>query len=90
MRINNKDLETMTSRINDITNNPKEYSTRIDGKFRSNIGNYHIDSAYGGVSLHQVTNESGGIRDVFSCGHTTKRDLYDRMQAYCNGLIDAK
>ena len=24
----------------------------------------------------------GGVRDVFSCGHVTKRDLYNRMSAY--------
>jgi hypothetical protein len=26
--------------------------------------------------------EGGGVRDVFSCGHVTKRDLYNRMSAY--------
>jgi hypothetical protein len=89
MRITQKDVEAVANRINDITGNPKEYSTRVDGKFKSNIGNYHISYAYGGANLHQVSNESGGVRSIFG-GHMPKRELYDRMQAYCDGLIDAK
>ena len=89
MRITNKDLEAVVRRINTMTNNPIEpYTKGEDGCFHSNVGNYHISGAYGGVSLHQMSNEQGGIRDVFSCGHTTKKDLYNRMQAYINGLLD--
>jgi hypothetical protein len=48
----------------------------------ANVGNYHLSHAYGGVSLHQMSNLGGGVRDVFSCGHVPKRNLCDRMFAF--------
>lgn len=47
---------------------------------------YHISQAYGGYALHKEHNAQGGIRDVFSSGHTTAKDLYNRMQAFISGL----
>jgi hypothetical protein len=69
-RINNEDLENMVDR----------------GVRGANIGNYHINGAYGGVSLHRVCTDGGGIHDVFRCGHVKKKDLYYRMQAFLSGL----
>lgn len=78
-RTTQKQLDFLCERINAAQKTPaKPY----DDKFVCQIGNYHLSGAYGGVSLHQMTNESGGVRDVFSCGHVTKRDLYNRMSAY--------
>lgn len=53
------------------------------------IGNYHLSGAYGGVALHRMENESGGVSDVFRCGHVTKRDLSNRISAMLAG-IEAK
>ena len=89
MRITTKFLEAQIDRINKITNNPATPWTRENNRSRSNIGNYHLGSAYGGVCLHQMCNESGGVRDVFGCGHITKRELSERMYAYICGLNDA-
>ena len=33
-----------------------------------------------------MVNESGGVKSVFNCGHVTKQDLYDRMQAFLAGI----
>ena len=86
-RITQKDLEAVCKRINMITGNAlKPYFRNEEGKLIANIGNYHIDGAYGGVALHQMQNEAGGIRDVLGSGHVSKRELYNRMQAFIRGL----
>lgn len=87
-RITQKYLDSLCERINSAQKTPAAPYERIDGKLIGQIGNYHLSGAYGGVSLHQIANESGGARDVFSCGHVPKRDLYNRMRAYlvaCEG-----
>lgn len=85
-RTTQKQLEFLCARINAAHQTPAQPYERIDGSLVGQIGNYHLSGAYGGVSLHQIANESGGARDVFSCGHVTKRDLYNRMAAYLVGV----
>ena len=86
-RVTEKDLEAIVSRINRITNSPLTSYTKDDtGKYRANIGNYHLSHAYGGVSLHRMHNDGGGISDVFRCGHVTKRELQMMMFAFIEGL----
>ncbi len=51
---------------------------------------YHISQAYGGYALHKECNAHGGIRDMFSSGHITAKDLYNRMQAFISGLNNNK
>jgi hypothetical protein len=89
MKITTKDLENVVRRINIITKNPEKSWENKDGKMVSNIGNYHLDGAYGGYALCQMVNEQGGVRSIIS-GFYPKRELYDRMQSYINGLMDAK
>lgn len=90
-RITNRDLEAVIKRINILTNSPLESWERTklpDGRLTttSNIGNYHLSSAYGGFSLHRMSNESGGVTTPLNCGYVTKRELYGLMQAYISGL----
>lgn len=81
-RITEKQLQAIIDRINTITINPaKPY---IDGK--AQIGNYHLSHSYGGVCLHRMHNESGGVSDTFQCGHVTKRALADRLYAFIAGI----
>ncbi len=88
-KITQKDREAVVSRLNKVTKSPESsYTKTKDGKFKANIGNYHLSYAYGGVSLHRMSSIGGGVDDVFSCGHTTKRDLYNRIHAYLIGRID--
>lgn len=84
-RITMKDLEAACERINSITGNPITSYTKVEGKLVANIGNYHLDGAYGGYDLHQMENEGGGVRSIFS-GHFSKREIYNRMQAFIKGL----
>ena len=52
MRVLNSDLAAVVRRINLITKSPLEPCTKLkSGKFKANIGNYHLDSAYGGHQL---------------------------------------
>ena len=81
-RITRKQLEFMCERINAAQKTPAKPYERIDGSLVGQIGNFHLSGANGGVCLHQTMTEGGGVRDVFSCGHVTKRDLYQMMRAY--------
>ncbi len=89
MRITEKDLEAVVKRINIITKSPLEtYVKNSDGINVSQIGNYHLSFAYGGVSLHRINNEAGGVTTPLNCGHISKRELYNLMQAYISGLLE--
>lgn len=81
-RITDSNLQAIVDRINRTTKSPLQ--PYAGGK--SQVGNYHLDHAYGGVALYQMDNESGGCRDVLQCGHTTKRNLAELMHAFIRGL----
>lgn len=81
-RITQKDLEQLCLEINKTTNQPLK---PVD-KMQWQIGNYHLDYAYGGVKLVQVMNENGGIRTISTDGYDTKRKLYNWMEAFLYGL----
>ena len=86
-RITNKQLEILIEHINKQTNSPLEtWGKDSNGNLKSNIGNYNLSGAYGGVKLERIVNESGAAEDVFSIGFTTKRDLYNHMHAFIRGL----
>jgi hypothetical protein len=89
MRITRKHLDAKAATINSMTKSPSEPYRTVDGKAVANKGNYHISGAYGGYSLHRMCNESGGVSDVFSCGHVPARELAGLMSAYTAGLYDA-
>lgn len=89
-----KDLEYLVNRINMLTNSPIATCTkRIDDRgpvfghqYSWNIGNYHLDYAYGGVKLIRTCNSSGGVSIISNGGYETKRALYNWMQAFLTGL----
>ena len=85
-RITEKMLEMLVKRINQITGNPESsYTQDKDGEYTANPGNYHLSGAYGGVALHQMANEGGGVHDIFG-GHMPKRELFERMHAFIKGI----
>lgn len=88
-RITRAHLDAKAATINNMMKSPAEPSRMVDGKYRANVGNYHISGSYGGYSLHRMCNESGGVSDVFSCGHIPARQLAALMSAYTAGLYDA-
>ena len=81
----------ITYHTRDDNGDPVRRVTWRDAKYdrktwQIEIGHYHISGAYGGVCLHRTDNENGGVTDVFNCGHVPKRDLYNRMRAYLEGI----
>ena len=85
-RITTRDLESMVKIINRMTGHAETpYMSREKG-FKPNPGNYHLSGAYGGWSLDQMCDTGTGTKDVFGCGHVSKRDLYNRMRAFIDGL----
>ena len=90
-RITNTQLNAIVDRINRATNSPMTpYTKNADGKHTANIGNYHLDWAYGGVCLQRMDNDAGGVNTPLGIGHVTKRALRDAMYAYIAGINDAK
>lgn len=84
-RITRKDLDRLASRINEATGSPLFPWDDADGRLIASPGNYHIDCAYGGFSLHRMSNTSGGVSDVFSMGHMPARELHGLMYAFLIG-----
>lgn len=87
MRITEKHLEAVVARINAATASPTlPWSPRDGGGMRANVGNYHLDYAYGGVALHRMESEGGDVSTPIGGGYCHKRELYERMHAYLAGL----
>lgn len=84
-RTTQKDLQAVVDRINRITNSPLIPWKRENNRNVAQIGNYHLDGAYGGYDLHRMQNEGGGCESLFH-GHYSKRELYNRMQSFIKGL----
>ena len=81
-RVTEKQLEAIVDRINRITNSPP--ASYVDGK--AQVGNYHLSHAYGGVALHRMYNEGGGVTSPLSTGHMSKRELAALMHAFISGI----
>jgi hypothetical protein len=81
-RVTEKQLQAIVDRLNRITGSPMEpYIGR-----EAQIGNYHLSHAYGGVCLHRMHNENGGVSSPLSIGHVSKRELAALMYAYISGI----
>lgn len=87
-RITIKDLQAVCDNLNRLTKSPLTYAKPFEAgvPFCSNIGNYHIDQAYGGYSLQRVVNTGGGVSDTLSSGHIPARELYNLIHAYQAGI----
>lgn len=86
-RVTEVHLQAIVDRLNKLTDSPSESYTRdSDGRLRANVGNYHLSFAYGGVSLHRMVNESGGVSTPLYTGHIPKRELAERLHAYIYGI----
>jgi len=88
-RITQKMLEIRVKHLNEITGNPVTSYTRTDSGMKANPGNYHLDFAYGGVALEQMSTEGGGVHDIFG-GHMPKRELFERLTAYIAGIEEGQ
>ena len=87
-RITAKQLDAVVERLNRLTNSPTESWTKTNKGCKANIGNYHLDYAYGYVSLAHMMNAGGGIEKILGGG--TKRELYNQIHAFIRGIESAK
>ena len=84
-RITEKHLRGMVTRINRLTGSPQEpYTPQPD--FKPNALCYHLDYAYGGVSLVRMCKTGSGVTAISNIGFVPKRRLYEWMCAYIDGL----
>lgn len=75
-RITIRDLEKLCQRINRLTEAAEE-------------GHYLIDlhQGVGGTVCLEIENgPGGGVSDVLTRGHVSKRELYQRMDGFIKGL----
>lgn len=88
-RISEKQLKALVDRINAATGSPmKGYVKQLDGRYKAQIGHYHLDINIGGTALERIVNEGGGVTQVLHRG--TKSDLWDRAQAFLKGFETAQ
>ena len=81
-RVTEKHLQNIVDRLNRITGSPmKPYEGN-----KAQIGNYHLSHAYGGVCLHRMGNEGGGVSSPLSTGHISKRELQGLLYAFISGI----
>ena len=90
-RITKKMLESRVAYLNEITDSPMEsYHKDASGKFTSNIGHHYISFAYGGVSLERIVNPAGACQCPLGAYHRPKRELFDALCAYIDGIEQGK
>jgi len=82
MQVTTRDIEQLATKINKIK------GKSIDRKTNNiiNVGHYFISRAYYGFSFYQITNKGGACVDVFESGHITKRELYQLMLVFEQGI----
>lgn len=85
-RITIKHLQGQCRRLNILMQRPTEGWRMEKGIYVANVGHYYIDQAYGGYSLEEITNENGAVTLPLSTGHIKARDLYDRINAFMEGI----
>lgn len=90
-RITVKNLETLAALINRLAGMPEEPYTKTDaGKYIPNAGCYHLEGAYGGYKLVQMSlNGGSGTSDALSTGYVSKRELHNAMHAFKDGILAA-
>lgn len=95
-RITNAMIERRAEYLNDLLGVAQAmYQTRdvVDGKpvgdLVANAGHCYLAGAYGGFKIEQMC-AGGGSRDLLSMGFDTKRNVYDRLNAYIDGLQAGK
>jgi len=86
MKANIPTLQSLIERINTATNSPATPYTRIDGKLTANIGNFHLSQAQGGVCVHRMANDAGGVTTPIWHGHIIKKEAEAKMRAFLAGL----
>tara|TARA_R100000951_G_scaffold54457_1_gene45796 strand:- start:253 stop:531 length:279 start_codon:yes stop_codon:yes gene_type:complete len=84
MRITLKQIEAVIEWLNKELKRPVKPYENIDGKFKAQIGNFHLYSAYGKYGLHEMNNEQGGVKTIIHLG--TKKELFNSIHRLLDGI----
>lgn len=87
MSVKISNLESQIQYLNQITGNPEQTWIRVDGQNIAQIGNYHLEGAYGGWNLAQIVNIHGAITNPLGGGFCSKTELYAKINAFIIGII---
>ncbi len=91
MRISEKKLEQLVHVLNVATKSPVSSYTRDSaGNLTAQVGNFHLDYAYGGVKLVRMVSSGGAIEDTLSMGFQSRRATYELVSAYIRGVDSGK
>lgn len=82
MSVSEHDLHVVCDMINRRLGTP---ANPVSGS-QWQVGNYHLDHAYGRVALHRVVSENGAVTDPFRMGHMPKRELMCYMRGFVAAL----
>jgi len=86
-RVTESQLNAVVKRLNNITGSPIEPYSRTPDGLVANIGNFHLDFAYGMVRLVRMHNANGAVNAVTQYG--TKRECLGEMYAFESGYLAA-
>lgn len=86
MSVNIKNLQSQIDYLNEITGNPKEVWTRVNGQNVAHIGSYELTGAYGGWNLEQIVTDGGGVTMPLGSGFYPKKELYAKINAFIIGI----
>ena len=86
MRVSKKMLENKVDQLNKITHSPREYFTSKHDNLHINVNHFCISGAYGGYELQRTCNNGGGVRTFFNTGHIPKKELYNLISAFIDGI----
>lgn len=90
MNVTIKHLEAVVSRLNALTGSPETYGQNTGSGYKTNVGHFHLDRAYGGNKLVRTCNESGGINEISVGGYISKGSLCNQINAMINLYYEVK
>jgi hypothetical protein len=83
-------LKKLCELINISTGSPATPYTRTETGLVANIGNFHLSQGYGGVCVHRIANEDGGITTPIWATYISKKAAEGNMRAYLAGCETRK
>jgi hypothetical protein len=89
-RIYPRDLGTQIDYLNRLAGLPTEPYEETPEGVRPVPGVFTLSSSYGGYALHRISNQGGGVLDVFQIGHVKARELHGRLAAYIKAIEDVR
>jgi hypothetical protein len=84
MRTTLAQIRSLIDELNKQLERPLKPYIKENGKLTAQIGNFHLYQAYGAFGLHEMANESGGVRQTISLG--TKKELYTALHKLIQGV----